>query len=170
MGASGRDKARRSTREILKARQPRRTHFDIVVGDGDLAGLTAALAAAERAVTDAERVKGAGRQAAVDRAREARVAAQSAYDEQIERIYFVGLPPKQYEAVRLANQSPDDHDPLEMEPFILALLAACTVDSDLTAAEWATTIKDWTAIDQSRLMSAVLSANIRPSVPGLGKA
>ena len=173
MGSSATRAAKRSARAILKARQPRRTHFDIVVGDGDLAGLTVALGKARKALEDAQAKTGALRGPAVERATAALSAAKAAYDEQVDRIYFVGLPPRQYEALRIANPDPPaklDEPNFELSPFVLALLAACTVDSDLTAEEWLAETREWTAIDQNRLTVAVLSANIRPSVPALGKA
>lgn len=166
--------ARRSIRDRGRARRPHRTFYDLVVGDGDLAGLSAAVVKAEgalaatRVVRLEDEAKKLDLLAEAERLRDEAVAELEAHRD---RIWFQAISEVEYERLRLAHPMPaeDELAPGELWSFIPALIAACAVDVDSTAEEWAEELAGWSRAEKEAITDAVSRANLQPAATVLGK-
>jgi len=101
-------------------------------------------------------------------------AAQAELDACYEPIVFRGISDKAFEAL-VAEHPPvgDDKEKAawNVETFRPALIAACAVDADLTAEEWAEELASerWTKADLNEIFSAAVRANTRTVSEGLPK-
>lgn len=166
--------AKRSITTAAKSRRGNRAYYDMVVGDGDLAGLA-------ETVRKAETFLNATRLAKLDdEAKKADLvaSAQAAYDDASavleshrERIWFEALSAVEYEQLRLAHPVPtaDEQQSTVMWSLIPALIAACAVDYDSSPEEWATELATWSRAEQEAITAAVTEANLQPAAKILGK-
>lgn len=126
-------KPKNDVRAALAKKARRTDSFDLKMDDG----VGAALARYQRAVQidDVARMgDDAGTQASTGKARD---AAEAEYLKHVHRLDLQSIPAEEYVALETEHpKAADDETPLYEQPFYLHLLAACVVDSDLTADEW----------------------------------
>lgn len=150
-------------RDALGRKQRTETHFDLVVADPTEAEHALRVAVAEvrlarlreepEVLAEAERVE---------------QAAREAFDACHFRLTFVNLPPHEFEELvsehAATPEQAKDGDPWNRVKLAPELLARCTVDSDLTAEEWAAELASerWSAADALAVYRRALDANVKP--------
>ncbi len=152
-------------RDVLAAKRVRETHYMLPVAD---------TAEAERRFEDAWRVLLSAQQAgkaepktiarlerAVDKAREA-------YQACFHKLSFRPMDPAEFDALLSEHTNDEDVDWHALAP---PLLAACTVDSDLSAEEWAAELASgrWSSADVMGVARAAFDANGRAYTVGVPK-
>lgn len=167
MGKNGRRAVAPSSasplRAALAAKKNLRTHFDLAIED------TATIEAAQRRL-DVTRQMAAGvllqdDEAVTQRAEEVHAAARAALEACFHRIYFRGLQEPEFDALVEMHPPTDeqakDHWIWNPDTFNYALLEACVVDGDLTAAEWEAELASdrWPAPDKRQVIAMCLAAN-----------
>jgi hypothetical protein len=99
---------------------------------------------------------------ALERAQGAVEAAQGALDACLFTIHIQGLTDDgDYDALITKNTAAGDDGELDWDAFCLDLLAACVLDSDLTADDWRKELwqPKWTRAERAELFRAVNAAN-----------
>ena len=150
-------------RAALAAKTALVTHFDMAIADSD------AVEAAQRRVNVAEQMVAATLlhqdDAVRERAADALNEALAARDACFHRIQFRHLPLDDFDALVKLHPPTDAQAKEEWVwnhlTFNYALLEACVIDGDLTAAEWETELADqdkWTPADKRQLINMALAA------------
>lgn len=151
-------------RAALAKKTTLRTYFDLSVVDSE------DVEAAQRQVDVARQLVAAtllsDDPAVTDRAEAALEQAQAGLSECFHRLWFRGLGYDEFDAL-VALHPPTDAQRADdwlwnPETFNYALLEACAVDSDLTAAEWEAELADaerWSRADRTRVIGMALAAN-----------
>lgn len=161
-----------SLREALAAKRVREAVYPIAVADDTEA--RARLAEAQRQ----KLLAGVGGKddddAAVKRAQRAVEEAQAAVDACYYPLRLRGIGRSELEALHAAHPAPPDTDPdvtINIRTFRPALIAACAVDSDLTAEEWAAELESerWTLGDVNALFALARRVTEEAINDGLGK-
>lgn len=155
-------------RAALAAKRSTETWFDLQVSDSTEAEQTLEQASRQLrlALLTSEGVAEA--EAAEQAAREALAAC-------FHRLRFHNLPAHEFEALVGEHEaSPEDAEQGEVwnrKTLTPALLAACAVDSDLTAEEWAAELASerWNAADLLGVYRAALDANVKQRSASLPK-
>lgn len=158
-------------RDALAAKRVRELVYPLAVADDTQARKRLEEARARRVLAgvgktvDEEDVKAA--QAAEDQ-------AQAEVDACYYQLRLRGVSAADMEALRASCPPPPDADEdvtFDVEAFRPALVAACAVDSDLSAEEWAAELASdrWTVSDVASLYQSALIACNRPVNDGLGK-
>lgn len=157
-------KALSPLRKALAAKTTLRTYFDVAIVD------TETVEAAQRQVAVAEQLVAATLlsedQEVTSKAQAMLDQAKARRDECFHRIWFRGLSEVDFDAL-VALHPPTDAQRKDgwawnVETFNYALIEACAVDSDLTAAEWEAELSDadrWTRADKVQLVNAALACN-----------
>jgi hypothetical protein len=149
-------------REALAAKTNLRTYHDIAVRPVE------DIAAAQRQLDTARQMHAATMlhddENVRTKALEVLEKAQADRDACFHRIWFRSLGHNEFDALVALHPAQDHQDgdlPWDPHTFDFALLAACTVDSDLTAEEWAAELADeqrWSGPDRRRVISMALAA------------
>lgn len=155
-------------RAALSAKRGNETSFDLTVADP-----TEAEAELERVSRDLRLA-----QLRDDDLAEYEAAEQAAKDTLAAcffRLRFRNMPAHEFEALvgehEASEEDAEQGEVWDREGLTPALLAACAVDSDLTAEEWATELASerWNAADKLAVYRAALDANIKTRSAGLPK-
>lgn len=149
-------------REALAAKTNLRTYHDIPVRPAE------DIAAAQRKLEVARQLQAATMLSEDEdvRAKSARVIEemQAERDACFHRIWFRSLGHNEFDALVALHPAPegqDDDTPWDTRTFEYALLAACVVDGDLTADDWATELADeqrWSGPDKRRMIAMAFAA------------
>lgn len=148
-------------RAALAAITSLRTYHDIAIAPAEQ------VEAAQRRVDVARQLQAA---TLLQEDPEVRERAQRLLDEALaargecfHRIWFRGLGHTEFDALVALHPPTDEQDGASWnsETFIPGLLAACVVDGDLTAEEWAAELADetrWSASERRAVISMALAA------------
>lgn len=149
-------------REALAAKTNLRTYHDIAVRPAE------DVAAAQRKLELARQMQAATMLTEDDAVRDKAVQVvekiQAERDACFHRIWFRSLGDNEFDALVTLHPPVDGpHGDLAWNPetFDYALLEACVVDGDLTAAEWADELADeqrWSGPDKRRLLAMAFAA------------
>ncbi len=149
-------------RAALAAKTNLRTYHDIAVADSEQ------VQAAQRQLELARQLQAASLLSDEDdvrgKALEAVERAQATRNACFHRIWFRSLGNTEFDALVTLHPPADvqaDELPWNPETFDYALLEACVVDSDLTAAEWEAELADeqrWSGPDKNRVIAMALAA------------
>lgn len=170
----------RGLREALRKRQKRVTIYRVpLISFEEASELRAAIQQARMTVQAGELVEkrsADGDKASIDealtRARAELAAAEQRLEEGFYEIRFAGLPSDEFDA--LVQLHPPTEQQLETsalkrddpptwndETFYPALLEACAVDSELSAAEWSEELAGWEKPERVEIQQKCLEANLR---------
>jgi hypothetical protein len=174
-------------RKALAAKQVLTTYYDLpLVPRATIDKLIPPLEEARRSLLVAPYTNGTATQkkAAVNKAAAAVEDAKAKLDACFYRVEFRGLPgdddldalinaypatPEQIEKAKAAGAEGDDVPQIDMDPFNVAYLHACVVDSDLTEDEWREELWSdrWTPADRRAIFDRVHQANQRAASDGI---
>lgn len=155
-------------RSALASKRGNETHFDLLISDPTDA--EASLSQAEAALRLAT-IRDKDVEAARASAEQARAEMAGCFY----RLTFRNLSPHEFEALVGAHEASAEAaaegEVWDREGLTPALLAACTVDSDLSVEDWAAELASdrWSAADKLAVYRAVLDANIKQRSASLPK-
>ena len=168
----------RGVRDALKNRKIKKSYYDIPqVEHEEVEALAEELVLAKNTVRAGEFVLArepgnAEVKQAIAKAKREVLAAQKKIDACYYRVWFFGLPEKQFDALVNAHPSTEEQrarakekgeeQPVwNEETFPYALLELCAQESDLTAADWEAEVSTWSAAERSEIVRKVLDCNLR---------
>ena len=158
-------------RAALAAKTVYRTYFDMSIVDTEVAEKAKRELAQFEQMLLALRLSGssddaAAHEAFLERAQEQVDQAQAKVDACYHRIWFHGLGFTEFDALVALHpptaEQAKDKWAWNPDTFNYALVAACAIDSDLTAGEWKAELEDadrWSRADRAQLLSEALAAN-----------
>lgn len=155
-----------SLRDALAAKRRQHATYPIPVASAaETEAAAGGLAVAERVKRAAAVGDDADRQATADAGYE---QARAAFEACYHVLELEALSPDEYEALKAAHPPVDrdgDED-VDVATFRPALIAACSVGSDLTEQEWAAELSSdrWSQGERSQLYLTVLAINVQ--MPG----
>lgn len=149
-------------RARLKAKKHRTTTYDMVIVEDQIVDTAEShLVGAER---DLRRANVGGDDTDIATAEQAVELARQQVRACYDTLQFRSLPSHEFEALISAHeptkQQQKDGAQWNNDTFSPALLAACTVDSDLSEADWAEELTSWSVADRNAIFTAALSANV----------
>ena len=156
-------------RAALAAKTVYRTYFDMSVVDTEVAEKAKRDLAAFEQMRMTLMLSGgddANNAVFLERAQEQVDQAQAAVDACYHRIWFRGLGYTEFDALVALHpptaEQAKDKWAWNPDTFNFALIAACAVDSDLTAEDWAAELDDaerWSRADRSTMINRALECN-----------
>jgi HEPN domain-containing protein len=147
-------------RSALSSKRGNETSFDLLISDPSDAEQALQQAQADLRLAEM-------RGAETDELKAAQQAAEDALQACYYRLRFRNMPAHEFEALvgehEASKEEAEKGEVWDREGLTPALLAACTVDSDLTAEEWAAELASerWNAADKLGVYRAALDANIK---------
>lgn len=160
-----------SLRDALAKRRVREDTFSIQIAD-DTEAQSKLKEMKQRLLLAGVGKDGEAKTAAQVDAREQVAAAQAEVDACWHPILLRALPRVDWEALRAAHPpkpgAPEDAL-WDQESLLPALVAACAVDADLSAEEWAEELKSWSHGDTHKLYMTAMRVNTVAVNEGLGK-
>ena len=168
----------RGVREALKNRKVKKSYYDIPQVEHEVVErLAEELVLAKNTVRAGEYLgsrEPTNKEVAEATAKAKRevAAAQKKVDACYYRVWFVGMPEKEFDALVNAHPSTDEQrqrakekgeeQPVwNEETFPYALLERCAQESDLTAADWEEEVTGWAAAEKAEIIRRVLDCNLR---------
>ena len=157
-----------SLRDALARKKRRETHYDIVLISSDEQD------ALEERFTDCKRrlalaeIRNATDSDDAEAARTELEEVRDALRGATHRVRFQSLPPDEYEALVSAHPPTKEQQAAkevwDEQTFAPALIAACAVDSDMTAEDWKAELASgrWSTSDKATLFIQALEANVVP--------